>query len=214
MPLIKRVKMNSIYDQTLALASMFQAAALIDQLANGQSINQAAFDCSLDSLFTLNAQSVQDIYGHGEGLIQGLKILKAYFSGEEKQPNRLITYYVLSMIKLEGRLNKNADMVEAIQQGFETIEQQADSYALSQSGRVHKIDGLYQNTISQIKPRIMVQGDQLHLSNSDTTSRVRTLLFTGIRAAVLWRQRGGSRLKLLFSRKKYIEQAAQILAHL
>lgn len=206
--------MSKLHDQTLALASMFQSASMINQLANGEPINQAAFDCSLDSLFTLQANSVDQIFGHGEGLIQGLKMLKAYFSGEEKKPDRLIAYYVLSMIKLEGRLRKDDDMVRAIQHGLEEIEQHSDSFNMSQSGKVHKIDGLYQKTISQIKPRIIVQGEQVHLSNSETTSRVRTLLFAGIRAAVLWRQRGGSRLKLIFSRKKYVSQADQILQQL
>jgi len=205
--------MTILHDQTLALASMFQSAALIDQLANGKSINHAAFDCSLDSLFTMDAHSIEDIYGHGDGLIQGLKMLKSYFSGAEKNPNRLITYYILSMIKLEGRLRKDPALVTKIQNGFETIEQHANTYEMSQSGRVHKIDGLYQETISQLKPRIIVQGEQLHLSNSETTSRVRSLLFAGIRAAVLWRQRGGSRLKLIFSRKKYVAQAHQMLSH-
>jgi high frequency lysogenization protein len=203
--------MTAIHDQTLALASMFQSASLINQLANGHSINQAAFDCSMDSLFTLNANSVEQIYGHGEGLIQGLKMLQAYFSGNEKKPDRLITYYILSMIKLERRLNKNQSLIKTIQKGVEDIEQQAQSFDMAKTGKLHKIDGLYQKTISQIKPRIIVQGEQLHLSNSDTTSRIRTLLFTGIRAAVLWRQRGGSRFKLILSRKKYVEQAEQLL---
>lgn len=202
--------MTELHDQTLALASMMQSAKLINQLANGESINQAAFDCSLDSLFTLNAQSTQDIFGYGEGLIPGLKTLKTYLGGEG-QPNRLIAYYVLSMIKLERRLTKNDAMVREIQQGFEDIQHHTETFEMSQSGRVHKIDGLYQKTISQIKPRIIVQGEQLHLSNSDTTSKVRTLLFCGIRAAVLWKQRGGSRLKLIFSRKKYVRQATQLL---
>ena len=43
--------MSNFEDQTLALAGMFQSAILINQLAHGESINQAAFDCSLDSLF-------------------------------------------------------------------------------------------------------------------------------------------------------------------
>jgi len=203
--------MTALHDQTLALASMFQSAAMINQLAHGQRINQAAFDCSLDSLFTLNASSIEQIFGHGEGLMLGLKMLKAYFSGEEQKPDRLITYYVLSMIKLEGRLKKNESLVESIQSGFEQIEKHSDTYEMSQSGKVHKIDGLYQKTISQLKPRIIVQGDQSYLSNSDNTSRIRALLFAGIRAAVLWHQRGGSRLKLIFFRKKYVEQSADIL---
>jgi high frequency lysogenization protein len=206
--------MSNLYQQTLALASMFQSANLITQMARGETVNQAAFDCSSDSLFTLDASSVEDIFGPGDGLMQGLKALIAYLGGEVKNPDRTMAYYVLSMIKLEGRLVKNNKMVESVQKGLKDILKQSQDFDLSPMARVHKIDGLYQNTISQIKPRILVQGDQHHLSNSDTTSKIRTLLFAGIRAAVLWRQLGGSRLKLLFSRKKYVQQARQILTRL
>ena len=206
--------MSQLQDQTLALASMFQSATLINKLANGESINQAAYDCSLDSLFTLKAQSTEDIFGYGDGLITGLNTLKSYLGGDNGTPDRQIAYYVLSMIKLEAKLIKNQKLVDDIQTGFETIQQHAKDFDLSQSAKAHKVDGLYQNTISNIKPRIIVQGDQTHLSNSDTTSKVRTLLFAGIRAAVLWRQKGGSRLRLLFSRKKYVEQAELILQKL
>lgn len=203
--------MTQIQDQTLALASMMQSAVLINQLANGEGINQAAYDCSLDSLFTLEAQSMQDIFGYADGLIQGLKTLKSYLGGENEKPDRLIAYYVLSMIKLETKMMKNQSLLGKIQTGLEKIQQNTKDFDLSQSAKAHKVDGLYQNTISTLKPRIIVQGDQVHLSNSDTTSKVRTLLFAGIRAAVLWRQKGGSRLKLLFSRKKYVAQAELLL---
>lgn len=203
--------MSQLQDQTLALASMFQSATLINQLAHGERINQAAFDCSLDSLFTLHAKSIDEIFGAGDGLIQGLKAMVAYMSGQNRSPERLIAYYVLSMIKLEQRLLKNPQLVDRVQHGLEAIEKQTSQYDMSQMAQVHKIDGLYQETISQIKPRIIVQGDQSQLSHSDNTSRIRTLLFAGIRAAVLWHQRGGSRWKLIFSRKKYIQQAEQLL---
>jgi high frequency lysogenization protein len=206
--------MKKLHHQTLALASMFQSANLINQMARGETINQAAFDCSSDSLFTMDATSVEDIFGPGDGLIQGLKALIGYLGGEEKNPDRSMAYYVLSMIKLEDRLLKNSRMVDMVHKGLEDIQKQTHDFDMSPMARVHKIDGLYQETISQIKPRILVQGDQHYLSNTDTTSKIRTLLFAGIRAAVLWRQLGGSRLKLLFSRKKYVQQARQILSRI
>ena len=94
--------MSQLQDQTLALASMFQSATLINKLANGESINQAAYDCSLDSLFTLQAQSTEDIFGYSDGLITGLNTLKSYLGGDNGTPDRQIAYYVLSMIKLEA----------------------------------------------------------------------------------------------------------------
>ena len=180
--------MSQLQDQTMALASMFQSAVLINLLAHGESINQAAFDCSVDSLFTLDASSTEEIYGHGEGLIQGIKTLKSYLSGDNRNPDKLIAYYVLTTIKLANRMLENDEMVHDIQQGLIDIQQQTDDFDMSQTGKLHKIDGLYQRTISQLKPRIIVQGDQTSLTHSDNTSRIRTLLFAGIRAAVLWKQ--------------------------
>jgi high frequency lysogenization protein len=207
--------MSNLQHQTLALAGMFQSAALIDQLAHGNSINQAAFDCCLDSLFTLDSNSVQDIYGDGEGLMQGLKSLVDYLGGTNRSlTNKLTAYYILSMVKITGRLLADETMTKSIQQGLEDIQQQTQTFEMSPSGKLHKIDGLYQRTISLIKPRIIVQGEQVNLTNSDTTTRVRTLLFAGIRATVLWKQLGGSRLKLVFSRKKYVQQAEQLLRKL
>ncbi len=77
---------------------------------------------------------------------------------------------------------------------------------------INKIDGLYQETISSISPRIIVQGDQGFLTNTDNASKIRTLLLAGIRSAVLWNQLGGSKWKLLFSRKKYLHAAQSLLA--
>ncbi len=203
--------MSRFTDQTLALASMFQSASLINQLAHGESINQAAFDCSLDSLFTLEASSTQEIFGHGEGLIQGLRTLIAYQSGQERNPERMIAYYVLSMIRLANRLLKDNAMVSAVHEGLIDIERQMKNFDLSVQTRLHRVDGLYQRTISEIKPRIIVQGDQVHLTRDDSTTRIRTLLFAGIRAAVLWKQLGGSRFRLIFGRKKTVAEAQRIL---
>jgi high frequency lysogenization protein len=206
--------MDSLTDQTLAMASMIQSALLINQLAHGEPINQAAFDCSVDSLFTLDAQSSEDIYGHGEGLITGLRTLDAYLSGQQPQPERVLAYYLMSMIKIERKLVNNPTLIDEVQAGFKAIQQQAGDFEFSSMARIHHIDGLYQRTLSQIKPRIIVQGEQSYLSNPDTTGKIRALLFAGIRATVLWRQRGGSRLKLLFARKKLLIEAGRILSRL
>ena len=39
--------MSELENQTLALAGLFQCAALIDQMSTSGDTNQAAFDCSL-----------------------------------------------------------------------------------------------------------------------------------------------------------------------
>lgn len=203
--------MNDIHGQTLALASLFQSAQMIDAIAHGKPVNNAAFDCSIDSLFTLEAQSIHDIYGDGEGLIPGLRALINYLGGQDRMPDRLVIYYVMSMIKLERKLIKDAAISERVQQGLQRIAEQSEQFELSAGARLHRIDGLYQETLSRFQPRVIVQGDQVVLSQGDNTSRIRALLFAGVRGAVLWRQRGGNRLRLILNRRRLVEQARQLL---
>ena len=65
--------MNSLENQVMALAGIFQSASLIEQLARKGEINQAAFDCCIDSLFTFEADSVVEIYGDRLALMVQVK---------------------------------------------------------------------------------------------------------------------------------------------
>ena len=73
---------------------------------------------------------------------------------------------------------------------------------------------LYTRTISDIGPKIMIQGEQTHLANPKNAAKIRTLLLAGIRAALLWRQAGGNRWKLLLERRKLQRQADAFLLQL
>jgi len=201
----------TIEDQTLALAGIFQSAALIQQLATGGNFNQAAFDCCFDSLFTFDAPTTMDVFGNISGLARGLKVLTQYLGSQNQGPGKEVAYYVLSMLKLSSKLKHDHKMANAILQKLQKIETQSIDFDLSRHTVVSQIDGLYQSTISTMNPRIMVQGEQLYLQDSDYSGKIRTLLLSGIRAAVLWHQLGGNKWKLIFSRKKFVLTANQLL---
>ena len=203
--------MTLIENQTLALAGIFQSAALIEQLAYKGELNQAAYDCSLDSLFTIDAPTAIDVFGDLAGLSRGLRAAAQYLGGENPKSARNVAYYVLSMLKISQRLKRNPNMASAIQTGLQKITTQTSDFEMSRTSVVSKIDGLYQDTVSTIHPRIMVNGEQIHLRNPDSAGKIRVLLLAGIRAAVLWHQLGGRRWKLLVFRKKYVRSANQIL---
>lgn len=204
--------MSDLENQTMALAGLFQCAALIEQMATNGDINQAAFDCSFDSLFAFDAATTVDIFGDLAGLSRGLDVLAQYLGGEGRQISKHIVYYVMSMLKIAARLRDNQNMANEILTSLQKIESQARDFNFSRKIIIAKIDGVYQNTVSTINPRILVHGEQNYLSNSDNASKIRTLLLAGIRSAVLWNQLGGSKWKLLFSRKKYVRTAKQLLS--
>jgi high frequency lysogenization protein len=71
----------------------------------------------------------------------------------------------------------------------------------------------YTQTISTLRPRIMVSGDPVRLADAAVADQVRALLLGAMRSAVLWRQCGGTRLGLLFGRRRMAFTAREIQSH-
>ena len=203
--------MTNLEDQTLALAGIFQSAALVDQLAYTGELNQAAYDCCFDSLFTFDAPTAEDVYGDLAGLSRGLRVSAQYLAGENQKSAKNMAYYMLSMLKVASALGRNSNTANAIKSGLQDIETRTTDFEMSRTSMASNIDGLYQDTVSKLNPRILVRGTPINLRDSDKASKIRVLLLSGIRAAILWQQLGGSKLKLLFGRRKYVKSANQIL---
>ena len=202
--------MNTLENQTLALAGMFQSAALIEQMAYKGEISQAAFDCCVDSLFAFDAETTVEVFGDVSGLTRGLQTLSQHLGGRAQDSGKNLAYYIMSMMKISSKISRDNTMAEKIQSSLQTIQQQSIDFNMSRANVVMKIDGLYQQTVSNTQPRIIVRGEQNYLTNNDNAGKVRTLLLAGIRSAVLWHQLGGSKWKLVFSRKKFVDCAKRL----
>jgi high frequency lysogenization protein len=126
--------------------------------------------------------------------------------------------YVVALVQLEGSLRRRPAMLDAIRQGIDTARAQMKFFQNDTPAEdVHpllmeKLAELYSQTISTLTPRIMVSGEHGHLNNPAIAAKVRATLLAGIRSAVLWRQLGGRRWQLLFSRGKIARAARELLA--
>ena len=204
--------MTRLEDQTLALAGMFQAAVLVDELALHGNCDADAFECCLSSLFTIDADTPEQALGEISHLSRGFVALGDYLGGESRSPGKNIAYYLLSILKIASQVLRNPDLSNALLQGLRKIENDASEFDMSRGSKINKIDGLYQERISPLSPRIIVRGEQNYLRNSDNAAKIRTLLLAGIRAAVLWHQLGGSKWRLFWWRRKYLAAARRLLA--
>ena len=110
--------------------------------------------------------------------------------------------YVISLLHLERKLSRQHQMLDKIATGIEKAQAQSVHFSTTHSNVIANLAGLYQETVSTLTPRIIVSGAQGHLTVTENAEQVRALLLAGIRAAILWRQCGGKRRKLLFSRKE------------
>lgn len=196
----------TIEDQTLALAGILQAAWLVQQIARSGKAPDSTVESTLESLFKLDSDDVEDVYGGAIGVSQGLRILRQQLStagGVDME----ITHYVIALLQLEKKLRRNQTMLERIGKELERIRGQMEYFSLTHENVIASLGGLYQETISTLMPRILVQGEQSHLSSQANASKIRALLLAGIRSAVLWRQVGGSKLSLLLKKNAYANAA-------
>lgn len=207
------MQLNSITNQTIALAGIAQAAALVQQLATTGSADTAAMEASLGSLLKIDADSVQDVYGGLDGLKLGFEHLKQQMTGY-KIPNPDLARYAASLVFLEQQLSKQPKMLDTITSGIEKAQNQTEHFGLLHDNVIANLADIYSNTLSKLQPRIMVNGENDHLGNSYTADKIRACLLAGIRSAILWRQCGGTRWKFLFYRKKIQTELQNIMKKL
>ena len=203
--------LHSKYDQTLALAGIYQAASLVKQIANKGKANNAQIESSIETLFRFDANTVEEVYGNVDGVRHGVKILQQHLRDKTSRDIE-ITRYVISLIMLEKKLSRSTGMLDEVDRKLKAIEAKFDFFSLEHENTFAKIGQLYKDTVSTLGPKILVSGEQPYLSNEYNASKVRSLLLAGIRSVVLWRQCGGSRWQFIFGRKAYLDECEKILA--
>lgn len=189
----------------LALAGMMQASVLVYELANHGSCNEKHLQESLSSIYTLDSDSVSDVFSGPAGVKLGLvEVNKMISKHKGRAPSESIRY-LISLISLERSLMANKQAIEQLRTGINEISNQLDFYGENKAPIIAKLADLYSDTIGQFKLKVMITGKEEYLQQDDIMQRIRALLLAGLRAAVLWRQVGGNRLQLFFSRAKLAE---------
>lgn len=204
--------MDSRQEQLIALGAVFEAAVLVDRLANTGQIPPSQMACMLGSLLARNPENTQEIYGGDDiNLRDGYRALAGALERDTTVLQRDPLRYALAMISLERQLDKRGDLLQVIAARLDQIQKQVDLFGLTHENVVAAFGGLYQDTLSTFRQRIQVQGDMRHLQQSDKAAAIRALLLAGIRSARLWRQLGGHRWQMVFGRRKLLDALQPML---
>jgi high frequency lysogenization protein len=205
---------DRMQEKTLALAGIFQAAALVKLLAKTGKSLEPFFKQSIESLFKTDANDVPEVFGGIENVRLGLEELVRLFSQHNPKVPKDgdMARYVLSILHLERKIQKQTKMLNQIQTGIERAKNQAAIYSTTHENVIANLASIYTDTAGSFKFRIYVAGEPLYLNQTHMVNKIRALLFAGIRSAVLWRQMGGGRWVLLISRSKLLQTAKEHLA--
>lgn len=205
--------LRTLDNRTLALAGVYQAASLVENIARSGDADEQDLITMMESVFRQQSESIQAIYAHDEvpahqALKSGLHTLsEALESGKHRDTTR----YAMSLLQLVGKLRKQPAMLDRIGSGISDSAEQVRYFGITHENVLARLADLYVNTISTLSPRINVFGEPMHLENARNKNRIRALLLSGIRSAVLWQQCGGSRWRLLLERRGLINTANAIL---
>lgn len=203
--------MSPIQEQLVALGAVFEAAVLADKIARTGQVSEASMGCMLGSLLVRDPKSTLDVYGGDDlNLRDGYRAL---ISSLERNPSALQREplrYALAMVGLERQLDKRDDMLQVMGSRLDQIQQQVEHFGLVHDNVIAACGGLYQDTISTFRQRIQVHGDMRFLQQPNNAAKIRALLLAGIRSARLWRQLGGHRWQLVFSRSKLLKELYEL----
>ncbi|MCF6318334.1 MAG: high frequency lysogenization protein HflD [Proteobacteria bacterium] len=194
-------------NRTIALAGVCQAAYFANELAStGRIRDEKGYHACIDSLYVVDCDDISEIYGNDvHNLTTGLKTLSYAFNRDNDYLT--VLKYTLTLLTLERKLNKTPDYLGKIQKGILDSKHfilPDDRYS---TALISKLANTYSSTISLLQPRIILNGKPEYLKQAAITEKIRAILLSGIRSAVLWTQMGGTQWQLLFKRKLLVDTA-------
>lgn len=199
----------------IALAGVAQSAILVPQLANTGVCNTFLYEQSVKTIFKTSPKTTADVYDGIDNIKTGLQTLVQLLSSGQKEQIEIIRY-LFGTLSITSKLLKNNEALDKIDQRLTRIsglysDMNDEIIATHIDDLSYSLAGIYSDIVSPLSSKIKVVGKAEFLQNSLVQAKVRTSLFGCIRSAILWYQVGGSRLQLLFSRKRICNAAQELL---
>lgn len=198
--------------QALALAAAMQGVHCVRRIATEGEVDTVHIRPLIESLLRDYDGSIPALYGGAENLTMGLRRLVEQL---EAPKSLEATRYLATLLQVERRVMKRRDRLGEIVDGLGRVRQQAEYFGdPMHSSVLGGLAELYSRTVSEIGPRILVQGNRAFLEDEQNAATLRAILFGCVRAATLWREHGGGRLQLIFGRRRIARTARDLLRRL
>jgi high frequency lysogenization protein len=198
-------------EHAMALGGLFQAVSLVQQVAREGNADSEPFASSIASVLRVDADNTDAVYGGDTQLTRGLQTLCRQLGRDKSRQDAELMRYAVSLMFLERQLVRSSKLMDRLRQGIDTASAQSEHFPITHENVLARLADTYASTVSQLQPRIMVQGKPEYLNTPANANRIRALLLAGMRSAVLWRQLGGNRLRLLWTRKNIVRCAEGLL---
>ena len=193
---------TSMDNRILALAGVAQALAQVRRIADTGQSDAAVLSTALDSVFRIDAASPEAVYGDAASLRPGLLLLRSYFRNESE--DALLPRLGLAVLQLERRFVRD-EAADRVHKRLLALAPQAAREGSTHPDVLAALGALYADTVSKLRPRVMVQGNPHYLGLAGVVAEIRAVLLAALRSAVLWRQLGGSLWDFMLRRRQMLE---------
>jgi len=189
--------------RVLALAGLVQALKQVRRVAETGQADAAVLSTALDSVFRIDADSPDAIYGDARALRPGLLLLRDYFRNQSE--DEFLPKLALAVTQLERRFVRDTTMAQLVHERILALAPDAQRLGSTHPEVLGGLGKLYAETVSHLRPRVMVQGNPHYLGQADIVAEIRAVLLAALRSAVLWRQMGGSLWDFLLRKRELVE---------
>jgi len=195
--------MADLSERVLALAGLAQALAQVRRIADTGQANAAVLSTALDSVFRIDASSPAAVFGGAANLRPGLMLLQDYFVNRPADEH--LPRLALAVLQLERRFVRDRATADKVLRGIHAQAGEAHRLGSSHPEVIAALGALYAETLSHLRPRVLVQGNPHYLGQTGVVAEVRATLLAAVRAAVLWRQLGGSYWDFVLRRRAMLD---------
>lgn len=191
-------------NRVIALAGILQAVELVHELAVYGNCNELAFKTSIQSLYNLNPENLEAVYGPLTGLRVGLAALERIFSQQNGILKKRSLSYFFGLLHLEKIIKRQHKLLNDLRTYISQVQKQMNFFQnITHPAILANLAEAYVKVIGSFHFRIMIYGNDHYLKQEDVVIKIRALLLAGLRSAILWRQYRGSRWQFIFFRNHY-----------
>ena len=199
-----------LFERTMAFAGILQAIGQVQYIARHGESDSEALGASLNTILVTNPESTADVYQDKAILDAGYKLILNQL-GDSSSKDVEVTRYLVGILALERKLARSANGMGMLAERINQVHRQLHHFAITDEQVIANLASIYSDIISNLGPKIQISGNPACLQRPLVQQKIRALLLSAMRSAVLWRQLGGKRRHLVFARKSIVDTARKIL---
>ncbi|WP_299006587.1 high frequency lysogenization protein HflD [uncultured Shewanella sp.] len=197
---------DQLIERTMALAGILQAISQVQHLTRQSNADMDAIAASLNAILVTNPDTTSDVYTDKIALNKGYQLIVSQL-GDSQNKDMEITRYLVGILALERKLARSNNALAMLSERINQVHRQLSHFELTSDQVIANFAGIYSDIISPLGPKLQISGNPEFLKRPQTQEKIRALLLSAMRSAVLWRQLGGKRRYLIFNRKSIIDIA-------